>query len=400
MQFFPKISREQGHCLRLPPNHMSWRSIGGAGILPAIYSASTEAHATGIRRQRFRRYEFFYPSSIFPSPLFPVPFFLEPNPCSLPPSRPCYDFWMRTIVTGGAGFIGSNLVMALQAQGSSGPITVIDDFSSADFKNLRGYKGDVIALPCEDCDLDYLLGGKEIGVVYHLASITDTTMTDQRQMVERNVEGFRNVLNFAASKGASVVYASSGATYGQVEGVMREDREPAPANVYGFSKLILDNMAAEYAGRGVPVAGVRYFNVYGPNEAHKGKMASMVYQLYLQVKRGEKPKVFSEGQHKRDFVYVKDAVKGTILAGQKQASGVFNIGSGTATSFNEIIKYIGKALGQDLQPEYIDNPFEAFYQNHTEAELSNSKAKLGYLPDWSPAKGVADYIEWLEQQGV
>ena len=304
---------------------------------------------------------------------------------------------MRTIVTGGAGFIGSNLVLALQAQDSAAALTVIDDFSSADFKNLRGFKGDVIAMPCEDCDLDYLLGGEEIGLVYHLASITDTTVTDQRTMVERNVEGFRNMLSFAASKGASVVYASSAATYGQVDGVMREDQEPAPANVYGFSKVILDNIAAEYAARGVRVAGVRYFNVYGPNEAHKGKMASMVYQLYQQVKRGEQPRVFREGQHKRDFVYVKDAVKGTMLAGEQRASGVFNIGSGSATSFNEIINYIGQALGQELQPEYIDNPYEAFYQNHTEADLGHSMKDLGYQPDWLPALGVADYIAWLEK---
>ncbi len=302
----------------------------------------------------------------------------------------------RVIVTGGAGFIGSNLVWALAAQKDPTWITVVDDFSSASFKNLSGFNGDIVAIPCEELDWELRFANEPVAQIYHLASITDTTVTDQRLMVERNVEGFRNVLHYAKAHRVPVVYASSGATYGQVDGVMRESQPPAPANVYGFPKVILDNLAREAAADGLAVSGVRYFNVYGPREAHKGKMASMVYQLYRQMQARERPRVFREGEHRRDFVYVKDAVAGTLLAAAKSQPGVFNIGSGTATTFNEIIALLAAALGVSTQPEYIDNPYEEFYQRHTEADLTRAATVLGYEPQWTPAKGIADYVSWLK----
>jgi len=309
---------------------------------------------------------------------------------------------MRVIVTGGAGFIGSNLVFEILARQPEAKIHVVDDFSSASFKNLTGFNGDVIARPCEELNWETQFGpldhsAQKVTAIYHLASITDTTVTNQREMVERNVEGFRNVLRYALKRGIRVVYASSGATYGQADGVMAEDQPPAPANVYGFSKMILDNLAREAAAMSnLPITGVRYFNVYGPREAHKGKMASMVYQLYSQMAGGERPRVFKEGQHKRDFVYVKDAVAGTLLAGQCERPGVFNIGSGTAFSFNEVIACLNTELATSLEPEYIDNPYEAFYQHHTEADLTRSREALGYQPQWLPAAGIKDYVGWLK----
>ena len=303
---------------------------------------------------------------------------------------------MNTIITGGAGFIGSNLVWELLSTQSRPSVTVVDDFSSADFKNLTGFHGDVVALPCECIDWEKRFGDVEIDCIYHLASITDTTFHDQQVMLERNVEGFRKVLVFAERRGIRLVYASSAATYGQANGVMREDQSPAPANVYGFSKMVLDNLAREAIQRGASVAGVRYFNVYGPREAHKGKMASMVYQLYRQIKAGDAPRVFKLGEQKRDFVYVKDAVAGTLAAGASESRGVFNIGSGVAADFNEIIALLNKALGTSKPTEYIENPYSAFYQNHTEADLSHSREGIGYNPEWLPERGVADYVAWLE----
>ncbi len=308
----------------------------------------------------------------------------------------CYDRRMQTIVTGGAGFIGSNLAWALITRNPRHWVTVVDDFSSASFRNLTGFHGDVVALPCEEIDWEARFGQTEVDCIYHLASITDTTFHDERAMLERNVEGFRKVLAFAEARGIRLVYASSAATYGQANGIMREDQPPAPANVYGFSKMVLDNLARAANLRGASVAGVRYFNVYGPREAHKGKMASMVYQLYLQLKLGQAPRVFKHGEQKRDFVYVKDAVAGTLAAGASKSTGVFNLGSGVATDFNEIIGLLNAALGTSKATEYIDNPYQAFYQNHTEADLSNSKAGIGYNPQWLPNLGVADYVAWLE----
>ena len=138
---------------------------------------------------------------------------------------------------------------------------VVDDFSSASFKNLAGFEGDVVARPCEELDWHSAFASGSVEQIYHLASITDTTVRDQRLMLERNVEGFRRVLEFARQRAVPVVYASSGATYGQRNGLMSEDMTPDPANVYGFSKAILDNLARDAASEGLKVSGVRYFNV-------------------------------------------------------------------------------------------------------------------------------------------
>ncbi|MEZ5338776.1 MAG: ADP-glyceromanno-heptose 6-epimerase [bacterium] len=302
---------------------------------------------------------------------------------------------MQIIVTGGAGFIGSRLVAALEAQDSGHRIVVVDDFSSGDFRNLRHFRGDIISRPCEELDWDQHFGRQEIVSIYHLASITDTTVSDQRQMVERNVESFRRILRFSQSRGFPIVYASSAATYGQADGLMKVDQDPAPANVYGFSKMVLDNLGHEARELGMRVSGVRYFNVYGPHEAHKGRMASMVYQLYRQMKAGQRPRVFRDGQHLRDFVYVDDVVDGTMRAAGAEA-GVYNIGSGKARSFNDIITILNECLGTDHEPEYIDNPYEHFYQNHTEADISRSRKKLGYEPQFGLKKGIRAYVDWLE----
>ena len=303
---------------------------------------------------------------------------------------------MQIIVTGGAGFIGSNLVWELARRSPEALITVVDDFTSASFKNLSGFGGDFVAQPCESLDWERQFADAEIGLIYHLASITDTTVTDQRQMVDRNVEGFRQILRFARARAVRVVYASSAATYGLASGLMREDQPPAPANVYGFSKMIMDNLARAAVQGGLSVAGLRYFNVYGPREAHKGKMASMIYQLHRQMQSGQRPRVFFDGQQRRDFVYVGDVVEGTLKAGASSACGAFNIGSSVAASFNELIACLNQTMGTDLAPEYFDNPYGEFYQTHTEAELTKSRQELGYAPRFMLQDGVNDYVNWLK----
>ncbi len=303
------------------------------------------------------------------------------------------------IVTGGAGFIGSNLTLALQEVDRNAQLTVVDDFRSGAFRNLEDYRGDVLAVNMATADLTEYFNFKKVKTVYHLASITDTTDHDQQRQVHDNVESFRNLLRAVAGTRANIVYASSAATYGVVSSTInRLDDPPRPANVYAFSKVILDNMARRWAKENPKqrIVGLRYFNVYGPRETHKGGPASMIYHLAQQMKARRRPRIFKHGQQKRDFVYVRDIVGMTLAAAKAKKSGIYNAGTGRARSFNDLVECLNKALGMRLMPEYIENP-HAHYQPHTQADIELTLRALGYQPQYTLEAGIADYLKsgWL-----
>lgn len=300
----------------------------------------------------------------------------------------------KYLVTGGAGFIGSNIAKTLEAQGHE--VTVLDDFSkNGNFKNLIGFKGDVIT-----ADLfEYMPHDMYFDAIFHEAAITDTTVMDQKAMMEQNVEAFKNLLAFAAENDIKkIVYASSAATYGNGPVPNVETQPTHPENVYGFSKVIMDNVARKFAeeNHDMTLIGLRYFNVYGPGEYYKGKMASMVYQLYNQMKEGKRPRVFKHGEQQRDFVYVKDIVKINLCAlNNGKETGVYNAATGIPRDYNAIINCLNKELGTNLEPEYIDNPYP-FFQVKTQADMTLAKEKLGYEPDYTLEAGIADYVSILE----
>lgn len=300
------------------------------------------------------------------------------------------------LVTGGAGFIGSNLVLALQERMPDARLTVIDDFRSGDFKNLAGYKGDFVAQNLATLDWREQFGDEKFDAIFHLGSITDTTNHNQFEQTHDNVESFRRLLNFAKPHQTRIVYASSASTYGAAKEAIIETNGAAPANIYAFSKAIMDNIASRAATDvgGWIIVGLRYFNVYGPREAHKGVPASMVLHLSRQMKAGQRPRIFKHGEQQRDFVYVKDIVEGSIRALEAKESGIYNLGSGQARSFNELVDILNQSLGTDLKPEYIENP-HAHYQNFTQADLTTVRKSLGYQPQFPLEKGVADYMQWL-----
>jgi ADP-L-glycero-D-manno-heptose 6-epimerase len=300
------------------------------------------------------------------------------------------------IITGGAGFIGSNLTLALQEKFPDARLTVIDDFRSGNFKNLAGYRGDFVAENLANLDWREKFGDERLDAIFHLASITDTTLHDQFVQVHDNVESFRRLLYFARPTNTRIIYASSAATYGPAIEASVESNGAAPANVYAFSKVIMDNIAGRAAAESPDwiIVGLRYFNVYGPREAHKGVPASMVYHLSRQMKAGQRPRIFKHGEQKRDFVYVKDAVESSIRALDAQTSGIYNVGTGRARSFNELVDVLNKCLGTNFQPDYIDNP-HAHYQNFTQADLTSAHTELGYQPRFSLEQGVSDYMQWL-----
>lgn len=303
---------------------------------------------------------------------------------------------LNLLITGGAGFIGSNLTLTLQERFPNARLTVIDDFRSGNFKNLFGYRGDFVAQNLATLNWREQFGDEQFHTIFHLASITDTTNHNQLEQVHDNVESFRRLVNFVRPTRTRIVYASSASTYGAATEASTESDGAAPANVYSFSKVIMDNIAQRAATEAPDwtIIGLRYFNVYGPHEAHKGVPASMVYHLAQQMKAGQRPRIFKHGEQNRDFVYVKDVVEGTIRALDAQTRGIYNIGTGQARSFNELVDVLNKCLGTDFRPDYIDNP-HAHYQNFTQADLTNARSALGYEPRFSLEDGVRDYMQWL-----
>lgn len=299
-------------------------------------------------------------------------------------------------MTGGAGFIGSNLVLELQEQYPKAELTVIDDFRSGDFKNLAGYRGDFVAGDLARLDWREQFGDAKFDGIFHLASITDTTNHDQFEQTHDNVESFRRLLNFARPHKTRIVYASSASTYGSTRDASSEESAAAPSNIYAFSKAIMDNLARRAAREESDwvIVGLRFFNVYGPREAHKGVPASMVYHLAQQMTAGQRPRIFKHGEQQRDFVYVKDIVQGCLRGFEALQSGIYNLGAGQARSFNELVQILNQVLGTNFEPEYIDNP-HAHYQNFTQADLTAVRRALNYEPRYPLEEGVADYMRWL-----
>ncbi len=307
----------------------------------------------------------------------------------------------RILITGGAGYIGANLAAALIRRPGT-EIVVVDDFSSGDWRNLIDIDCELRAADCDDPELLAEIADGGFSAVFHQAAITDTTVMDQRRMVEVNTNAFAALLAAAACSHTRVIYASSAGVYGNSPAPNRVGSGEIPENVYGFSKLAMDRVARRWHERiHAPVIGLRYFNVYGPGEHHKNeregnKTASMVLQLYEQAKTGGPLRLFKHGEQKRDFVYIRDVIGANLAALEASRSGVCNVGYGQARTFNDIVSALGEALGRELEVEYFDNPFP-FYQMHTEADLSDTESLLGWKPAWPLERGVAEYVALLEQ---
>jgi len=300
---------------------------------------------------------------------------------------------MRVLVTGGAGFIGVNLAKKLVERKHD--VTILDDFSKGVLANLEGFKGKTI-----HGDIRMWSPAKlDFDAVFHQAAITDTTVYDEKLMLSVNTEGFKRLLDMTVENEIPFIYASSAAVYGNAPSPQKEGVHEQPINIYGISKLKCDNIARGYMQKAKShIVGLRYFNVFGPYEQHKEKMASMISQLWKQMKDGKGPRIYKFGEQARDQVYVKDIVNANILALEKKKSGVFNVGSGVATSFNRIIKELNKGLGTNLEPDYFDNPYSEKYQDSTCADLTLISKTLGYKPKWQFEKAIKDYMRYLKDQ--
>ncbi|OIO67764.1 MAG: ADP-glyceromanno-heptose 6-epimerase [Zetaproteobacteria bacterium CG12_big_fil_rev_8_21_14_0_65_55_1124] len=302
----------------------------------------------------------------------------------------------RILITGGAGFIGANLAAALVKRPGI-DVVVLDDFSFGDWKNLLHVDCEVRA-GCISAGslLDEIADGA-FSAILHQGAISDTTVLDQQRMLEINTNAFAAMLEASCFSGTRMIYASSAATYGNAPAPNTVGGQEEAANIYGFSKLSMDRIAQRWYDRHPSVViGLRYFNVYGPGEAHKGRTASMILQLYNQIKAGKQPRLFKHGEQQRDFVYIRDVIAANLAALEAPRSGVCNVGSGKARCFNDIVQNLETLLNQKLDVDFIDNPY-SFYQNHTEAEMGATRDLLGWEPQWSLEDGMAEYISLLEK---
>ncbi|WP_250534445.1 ADP-glyceromanno-heptose 6-epimerase [Caballeronia sp. AZ10_KS36] len=326
---------------------------------------------------------------------------------------------MTFIVTGAAGFIGSNIVKALNERGEHRVIAV-DNLTRADkFRNLV------------DCEIDDYLDKTEfverfrrgdfgkVRAVFHEGACSDTMETDGRYMMDNNFRYSRDVMDICLAQGAQFLYASSAATYGGSSRFVEEREVEKPLNVYGYSKFLFDQVVRQVLPKaGSQIVGFRYFNVYGPRETHKGRMASVAFHNFNQFRAEGKVKLFGEyngyaaGEQTRDFVSVEDVVKVNLhFLDHPEKSGIFNLGTGRAQPFNDIASTVvnslraidGEAplsLAELVQRgliEYVPFPdaLRGKYQCFTQADQTRLRAAGYEAPFLTVQEGVDRYVRWL-----
>jgi len=314
------------------------------------------------------------------------------------------------LITGGAGFIGSNLAFYFQENHPDTKVVVLDSFRSGEtfsngnlksfghFKNLIGFDGEVISGDINDKALLKKLEDEyRFDYIFHEAAISDTTALEQDLMIKTNVNAFKDLLELALKHNANMIYASSAATYGGSD-KFKVGYE-APNNVYGFSKVMMDNIAYEYMEKSsISIVGLRYFNVYGKREYFKNTTASMVLQFGHQILSGKNPRLFEGSENiRRDFIYIEDVIQANIKAMEPKKSGVYNVGTGKARSFQDIVDILQKELKTQLPCEYIPNPYVGSYQFFTQADIEDTKVFLGYEPRFSLENGIAAYIHEIKR---
>ena len=306
------------------------------------------------------------------------------------------------VVTGGAGFIGSNIVKGLNDQGHKNILVVDDLTDGTKFSNLVDL--DIADYMDKDEFISLVISGEDmdIDVIFHQGACSSTTEWDGKFMMENNYQYSKDLLDYCLDLDIPFLYASSAATYGGRSDNFIEDRAyEKPLNVYGYSKFLFDQYVRQVLPKAKSqVCGFRYFNVYGPRETHKGSMASVAFHLNEQINKGEKPKLFTGSDNfKRDFIYVSDVVDVNLWFWKNKISGIFNCGTGRAESFqtvaDAVVNYHRKG-----EIDYIPFPdnLKGRYQSFTQADLTKFRETGCPIEFKTVTEGTTEYMKWLNEQ--
>ncbi|MCD6247934.1 MAG: NAD-dependent epimerase/dehydratase family protein [Hadesarchaea archaeon] len=305
---------------------------------------------------------------------------------------------MKILVTGGAGFIGSNIVEALVERGDE--VTVLDDFSTGAMENLENVQDEIRIIRGSCLDIPRLdLGKPEL--IFHMGIPSSSPMyRKNRLLVGEAINGFISVMELARENSVRVIYASSSSIYRGCPKPYREDMQTKPFDYYTEARLTMERLAEVYHQiHGVRSVGLRFFSVYGPHERAKGRYANVLSQFLWSMQRGERPVVYGDGEQTRDFVHVSDVVRACLLAAEADLDcEVINVGTGKETSFNEVIDLLNRSLGKSIEPKYVENPIKN-YVRETLADITKAKELLGYEPSVKLEEGIKLLIEESECGG-
>jgi len=299
---------------------------------------------------------------------------------------------MKAIVTGGAGFIGSNLVERLVKDGHE--VTVIDNLHTGSEDNLESVKGKINFINWNAGDVGRM--EERFDVVFHQGVYSSSPMYKKDpHLVAKAIDDFISILEYAKENNSRIVWAATSSVYNGQEPPHREDMEVKITDFYTEARFEMERLAQLYNKLfGVKVIGLRYFSVYGPHERSKGNYANLITQFLWAMQKDEAPLIFGDGMQTRDFTYVDDVVEANILAmGSDPGFGIFNVGTGRSITINDMIGLLNKKLGKDIKPHYKEHPIKNYVQ-HTLADTAKAEKELGFKAKISLEEGIDRLIDY------
>jgi len=295
----------------------------------------------------------------------------------------------KFLVTGGAGFIGSNLVEKLV---ENNDIVVVDNLHTGSLENLKEFENKIkfINKSCGEITSEDI---GEIDGIFHIGIYSSSPMyKEDRSLVGKAINDFLTILELARRENCKIVFASSSSIYNGNPVPWRENMNIKVTDFYTEARYAMERLAdLYYQLHGIESIGLRFFSVYGPKEKYKGKYANLVSQFLWAMKKNETPVIYGDGEQRRDFIYVKDVVNACVLAMESNKIGVFNVGTGKDYSLNELIDILNDVLGKHIKPKYVENPIKNYVQN-TKADTEKAKRELGFEHKYSLKEGIEKLI--------